>query len=365
MAAADVLPSYEQATRSRSSTASPFRSRSSTVSPFLEDTESTERNGIPVRTRRSMEDELRPLPDRWAREFDPATGHQFFVDTVSAPPRAIWHHPHDDNVYMSSISDAEREAINSSFPNNPHGSVPIHALDGGQAHHPRCFASRIKDTLTRRHSSESNPHHTHSKIHAQQLGTIPTETEQDMEREMHRQHLLLRRAMTNAMNTSEAQLLGQDDTETNVYLEPPGHMFPGVDTARVRHLSPYFSEVFYEPDPVDKSDRFPGPEGRYLRPRGEMYGYGYGGYGCGKWGGGRWSKPEGEPERGRTLRRGTVRKARSEGGGREVDGQPLRMRTGSRSHSRTSSRAGFKRGLLALPMMAPMFGGMVLGSLMV
>ncbi|KAM7186483.1 hypothetical protein V8F33_011806 [Rhypophila sp. PSN 637] len=270
-----------------------------------------------------MEDELRPLPDRWAREFDPATGHQFFVDTVSAPPRAIWHHPYDDDIYMSSISDAEREAINSCFPNNPHASVPIHAVDGEEAHHPRSFASRIKDTLTRRHSSEeSNPHHAHDQ---QQLGTIPTETEQDLEMEMHRQHLLLRRAMTDAMNTSKAQLLGQDDTGTNVYLEPPGHMFPGVDTARVRHLSPYFSEVFYEPDPVDKSDRFPGPEGRYLRPRGEMYGYGYGGYGCGKWGGGRW------------------------------------MRTGSRSRSRT----GFRRGLLALPMMAPLFGGMALGSLMV
>lgn len=363
MAAVDVLPTYERATRSRSSTAS----------PAVEEDDSTEHNGIPIRTRRSMEDELRPLPDRWVRTYDPATQHQFFVDTVSSPIRAIWHHPYDDDVYMSTLSQSERDAIASSFPNNPHAE-PMESKDvapNGDAHATgasqcppyrpvqdydphRSLGTKLKDTLKghdRHHhpdgdSTPPNPSYPGNANPSEQKLQRDKEHQQHShegeEREMHRQHLLLRRGMAAAMNTSTPQLLGRDQDGTNVYLEPPGHMFPGVDTSRVKPLSPYLNEVFYEHDPTERDGNFPGPEGRYLRPRGEMYGFGYGGYDCGIWGGGRWPKPGGEPEDGR-------RRKGSKGN--------------SHGHEHGGQGGGFKGGM-ALPLMAPLFGGLILGSLM-
>ncbi|KAM7202635.1 hypothetical protein V8F20_004424 [Naviculisporaceae sp. PSN 640] len=371
MAAVDVLPTYEQATRSRSSTAS----------PIVEENDTTEHNGIPLRTRRSMEDELRPLPDRWVRTFDPATQHQFFVDTVSSPTRAIWHHPYDDDVYMSTLSQNERDSINASFPNNPYAE-PDETRDivpNGDAHtskhgnqslpsrptqdydHHRSLGRKLKDTLTGhlhrgRNQDTTIPNPTYpgnanpseQKLQRDASHSTPSSSEQNSheseEREMHRQHLLLRRGMSAAMNTSKPQLLGRDQNGTNVYLEPPGHMFPGVDTSRVKPLSPYLNEVFYEHDPSNQDGDFPGPEGRYLRPRGEMYGFAYGGYDCGAWGGGRWPKPGGEPKDGR--RRMGARKDHTH----EHDGNG-------------GLGSGFKGGM-ALPMMTPAFGGLILGSLM-
>ncbi|KAG9050556.1 hypothetical protein FS837_004413 [Tulasnella sp. UAMH 9824] len=49
--------------------------------------------------RMSMEDESRPLPDGWIRQFDPGSAHHFYVDTRGTPPRSIWVHPLDDEQY--------------------------------------------------------------------------------------------------------------------------------------------------------------------------------------------------------------------------------------------------------------------------
>ena len=108
------------------------------------------------------------------------------------------------------------------------------------------------------------------------------------EREMYRQHRILRRAMFEAMRSGRPQLMGRDENRVRVFLEAPGHTFPGVTA--VARLSPYLSEVNY-----DGSDgRRTGPRGRYLRPEGDMYGCGYGEYGCGKFaaegGIGRWTR---------------------------------------------------------------------------
>lgn len=111
------------------------------------------------------------------------------------------------------------------------------------------------------------------------------------EKEMYRQHRILRRGMAEAMNTGRPQLLGKDENRTHMFLEPPGHTFPCV--SEVKKLSLYMCEVVYD-DSQRPTSR---PAGRYLRPEGEMYGYGYGGYGCGKFTGGRWDKPEGEYKR--------------------------------------------------------------------
>lgn len=273
------------------------------------------RNGIPLHARRSMEDELRPLPHGWVREFDPETQHQFFVDTMASPPRSIWHHPYDDDIYLNSLPPTERERVrttHSSFHRRPSAAdiAAEHTDDESDSEHPngkkekRSLGRKLKDHLTGT---------THEERAAER------ERRAAAEREMYRQHRILRHAMFEAMRTGRPQLIGRDENRVHVYLEPPGHTFPGV--TGVRRLSPYLTEVRY-----DGSDgRRPGPSGRYLRPEGDMYGYGYGGYGCGKYAGGRWDRP--------------------------VD-----------PYNRFAGR-GFGGGM-GIPLMMPLMGGMMLGGLM-
>ncbi|KAK0717433.1 hypothetical protein B0T26DRAFT_675741 [Lasiosphaeria miniovina] len=334
----DRPPSYEQATGSGSSAASTSGFPSRTC------------NGIPLRARRSMEDELRALPAGWVREFDPKSQHQFFVDVNTSPPRSIWHHPYDDEQYVSSLPPAERDRIRrqgitglgrrgpskddiaiestddeaaaahaAALADEAGGSDPGVQLSGRRGGHRR-FGRKLKDRLTGT---------THEERAAER------ERRTQMERDLYRQHQILRRGMCDAMASGEPQLLGEDDDRNRVYLEPPGHTFPGV--SHVKPLSPYMLEVFYEGEDGHSSDgdvrrkssdkghgSAGSSEPRYVRPDGGMYGYGYGGYGCGKYGGGRWDAP-----------RASYGRPKGDGYG----------------------------GGLGFPLVAPMLGGMVLGGL--
>ncbi|CAE6448842.1 unnamed protein product [Rhizoctonia solani] len=48
----------------------------------------------------SMEDESRPLPKGWVRDYDHANKHHFYVDTTTSPPRSIWVHPLEDEQFQ-------------------------------------------------------------------------------------------------------------------------------------------------------------------------------------------------------------------------------------------------------------------------
>ncbi|KAL2148075.1 hypothetical protein VTH82DRAFT_2474 [Thermothelomyces myriococcoides] len=309
------------------------------------------RNGIPLRARRSMEDELRPLPNGWVREFDPETRHQFFVDTLASPPRSIWHHPYDDDVYLDSLPPDERERIRATHHRRRRPSaadIVAEETDGdddddddddGEAGYHSSTSS------TSPHSSEDDDdeeeeeeeeketkkptqherwrkrrHSLGRKLKDRLTGTTHEQRVAERaqraaaERELYRQHRMVRQAMMDAMRTGRPQPLGvardnnhHDDraagpwlwltspssssaahslppASPRLYLEPPGRTFPGV--IAVRRLSPYLCEVIYD------HERRPGPPGRYLRPEADMYGVGYGGYGCGGHGGGRWDRPQ-------------------------------------------------------------------------
>lgn len=99
---APAPPSYQEAT-------STGASKASTKPSHLEVPGA--HNDIPDAARRSMEDEQRSLPEGWIRQFDANQHHQFFVDTRADPPRSIWHHPYDDEEYLSTLTSEEREAI--------------------------------------------------------------------------------------------------------------------------------------------------------------------------------------------------------------------------------------------------------------
>ncbi|KAJ4350901.1 hypothetical protein N0V85_009668, partial [Neurospora sp. IMI 360204] len=233
-------------------------------------------DGIPTPTRLSMEDELRPLPQGWVRTYDPETNHQFFVDTKADPIRSIWHHPYDDEPFLNSLPPAERDRIEQLKHRNPGASgsgSDSHSRPGSsRGHSPQPPRSPRGTAQQQQHDHDEEQKTLGRKLKDALTGTTHSErvearaAREKAEREALQQHLLLRRAMQKAMETSRPQLLGKDDNGVDLYLEPPGHMFPGV--AGVKPLTPWLSEVVYERDRTNGNVRQPGPPGRYLRPEG-------------------------------------------------------------------------------------------------
>jgi hypothetical protein len=98
---ADQPPSYEQV-QAQSTGASKKSTDNTLHVPGVR---------IPPAARKSMEDEARELPEGWVRQYDTKEHHQFFVDTRANPPRSIWHHPYDDEQYLSTLTSEERERL--------------------------------------------------------------------------------------------------------------------------------------------------------------------------------------------------------------------------------------------------------------
>ncbi|KAK0755057.1 hypothetical protein B0T18DRAFT_435263 [Schizothecium vesticola] len=201
------------------------------------------RNGIPLHARRSMEDELRPLPPGWVRTYDPETQHQFFVDTSRDPPRSIWVHPHDDDEYLASLPAEERARLRLR-PSTPEAAMHD-TTDEEHEHEPAAqqpkkkLGRKLKDKIT------GTTHEQRARERAER---------EEREREAYAQHQRFRMGMQEAARTGRPQFIGTDRSGDDVYLEPAGRGFPGV--AAVRRLGPYLEEVQY------RSGMSPGPTGR-------------------------------------------------------------------------------------------------------
>jgi len=245
------------------------------------------RNGIPPQSRRSMEDEHRELPSGWVRQYDSEQHHQFFVDTSSSPPRSIWHHPYDDDTYLSSLSSSERSRIQSlhRVPTEqdiadestddeadiPHSSTTAELPPHQQTtHHDHLnkvekLGRSIKDKLT---------HSTH------QERALQRQKRQEAEQRAYRQHLAMRQAMSKAESTGVPQLLGKDENGKDVFIEPSmglgggggygGGLFGGYGGNGYGY-NPYTQGPYANPNA-----RFVRPPGNYNRPNGYGYGGGYG-----------------------------------------------------------------------------------------
>lgn len=249
------------------------------------------RNGIPPQSRRSMEDEARPLPPGWARQYDAETHHQFFVDTAARPPRSIWCHPFDDETYLASLPADERARIQSLH------RVPtpqdINAESSGDDEH-----EHVKPA-DRAHKAD-RPTGVH-KLTRKMKDALTSSTHEEREAERaqrardeaaaYERHQHIRRQMSRAMETGEPQLLGRDRNGKEVYIEPPqmrqGYRYGGGGYG----YNPFASGVYGYPGAMGMGmggggvsmmgggfgpQRYARPAYPYSRPYGGGYGGGFG-----------------------------------------------------------------------------------------
>jgi hypothetical protein len=217
-----------------------------------------------------MEDESRPLPPGWVRQFDAQEQHQFFVDTNANPPRSTWIHPYDDEEFLATLSPEERrehkrmhrtmtlDDVQAEDSDDEHGQLPPRPSKGaaagssgqGELKGIHKITRKMKDKLT---STTHEEREAHRKQRAEQ------------ERQAYLAHLRARQAMARALQTGQPQLLGKDRQGRDVYIEPPtGPRAP----MGAYGYNPYQQGIYGNPNV------------RYMRPvqpYGRPYGYGYGG----------------------------------------------------------------------------------------
>lgn len=184
--------------------------------------------------RKSMEDMVRPLPKGWIRQWDPASHHNFFVDTLANSPRSIWCHPHDDPEYQNAHPDEinrERERIqheslvhadtdededdafvaaNSGGAKGGHGkaSTAGGATSGSSAPPKgvKKFGRSLKDKMTNT---------THEEREAKR------KAEKEAEQRALERHRAIRQLLIKATQTGQPQLVGRDKQGRDIYAQPP------------------------------------------------------------------------------------------------------------------------------------------------
>ena len=230
-----------------------------------------------------MEDENRPLPKGWIRQFDPEHGHQFYVDTRPEPPRSIWVHPYDDEDYLSSLPSEERERIEQEAMGHGHPPskadiVASHTDDEDEHFSPS--SSSVPNELPPRPDGKGKGKDGRTfgrKFKDKVTGTTHEEREKERarraqeERRLYEQHLAFRRAMGEAARTGQPQLVGKDRGGKDIFVEPP------------QYQGGYGYGGGYGYDPYGRGQVYSTPNAKYIRPpnpyaRPAGYGYG-GGYG--------------------------------------------------------------------------------------
>lgn len=265
----DAPPSYDQATGS-SAASQPTQSSHLGVP------------AAPVATRKSMEDEARPLPTGWIRQWDTKEQHQFFVDTTADPPRAIWVHPMDDEETWNALPSEEKERLQAEEEKLKH---PIPASSGfsgdtkgEKASVPPYPREEFPSDLPSRPSQASTSQQGQKKGFGERMkdkltGSTHEERERDRaqraeeERQYYEMHARFRAALQRAQMTGQPQWFAKDRDGKDIYIEPPtgvGYGYGGYGQ-RGYGYNPYTSGPYATPNA-----RFVRPNLAYGRP-------GYGG----------------------------------------------------------------------------------------
>ncbi|KAK5072470.1 hypothetical protein LTR51_005107 [Lithohypha guttulata] len=285
-ATSDAPPSYDTVTGSSSTTSSRPAASSHLQVPAAH-------NGIPAHHRRSMEDEHRPLPEGWVRQWDPKEQHQFFVNTKADPPQSIWHHPYDDDSYLSTLTSEQRERIQeeerqrmehyhdydesstSTKQSQASSGVPVSSHHTGSSSFPEELPPRTSGTTA---AASSSSHHKGFGEKFKEKVTGQTKEERQREREIRDQqereyyeaHIRFRQCMQQAQITGQPQFFAKDRNGQEIYIEPPNMMGGGGYGGRGYGYNPYTSGPYANPN------------ARFIRPQAGYYGRPYGrGYGGG------------------------------------------------------------------------------------
>lgn len=236
------------------------------------------RNGIPPEYRRSMEDEGRPLPPGWLRQYDEQNHHQYFVDTNRDPPRSIWHHPYDDEEYMNSLNPQERariqalnkhpsqadiEAESSADDEDHHHAAPTNTHASGASGPSAAPESDAKPSFGRKMKDKLTGSTHEQREAARRQRAIA-------EQQAYERHRKLREAMVKAMQTGEPQLVGKDHNGRDLYIEPPQQQSYDMPPGGYGY-NPYRQGPYANPNA-----RYVRPAYPYGRPYGRGYGGGYG-----------------------------------------------------------------------------------------
>jgi len=78
-----------------------------------------------------MQPERYPIPFGWIKEFDQTSGQPFYVDTKANPPRSIWTHPYEDQVYLKAHPDV-REKLNAGGFGGSNSNLPPPSFEESQ-----------------------------------------------------------------------------------------------------------------------------------------------------------------------------------------------------------------------------------------
>lgn len=237
-----------------------------------------------------MEDEHRSLPEGWVRQWDDKEQHQFFVDTKATPPRSIWHHPYDDDTYLSTLSSEQRERIQEeererlyhdhSDDESAHPSASK-ASAAGVSTNPTGASSFDQDLPPR--PSQSDPHAKlgfSEKMKQKLTGQNKEERaehrrrREEEERKYYEAHMRFRQCLQRAQMTGEPQFFARDRDGKDIYIEPPYMGYGGMPPRSYGGgygYNPYTSGPYSAPNA-----RFIRPGGPYNRPYGPRYGGGMG-----------------------------------------------------------------------------------------
>jgi hypothetical protein len=244
-------------------------------------------------SRKSMEDEARPLPTGWIRQWDTKEHHQFYVDTKADPPRSIWVHPLDDEETWNSLSSEEKERLQAEEAKLQHPDVST--SDGKGSHSDTKGPIDSKSSTSQAphehfptelppRSSQSQPHVTGQpqkkgfteRLKDKVTGMTHEEREQsraqraEEERQYYEMHARFRTALHRAQMTGQPQWFAKDRDGKDIFIEPPAQ--PGYGGYGGRYGP---GGMGYNPY---TSGPYSNPNARFVRPN---YAYGRPGYGGG------------------------------------------------------------------------------------
>ncbi|CAE6414665.1 unnamed protein product [Rhizoctonia solani] len=167
--------------------------------------------------RHSMEDESRPLPKGWVRDYDHTNKHHFYVDTTANPPRSIWVHPFEDEQFQREHPELFKQPSRLP-PSSPGGNAvagPSNAQDGKPE--KKGFVQKMKDMAAEHAAKKEEERKQREQLQREAIQSYV----------MRRQHLLQQGQQQQQRAYGQGPLYGPPNTYGYGRYPPPGVAYGG------------------------------------------------------------------------------------------------------------------------------------------